>query len=358
MGEPHQFRVSVAQPNSSFSVSQNSQSSQETTSTPGPPSFSSPSTSSIFSLPSQKMDFGSSKSTIFGGSAFARPTENSFAPPGKQSIFGGTPLIPQPTSPQKTELTANTTQTSLFGKPEISLPGKSSNFGTTFTKSTEEVSSANTIFGGAFMASQSSSLKSSALSDVVPKTTESTNTLKPNIFGGAYVKKEEPSQKPDIYDSTKARDLIYDESSERSKSTVLFGTLKESTKISFDSRTFNDPSEKHLLFASSHPPSGRFTSSGMVTSSVSHQTKERTDNSASYKNFVEEEESYLSSEKRLEEQDPDWEPDTLNDRSQEGKTLNQPRPSIRSTKIARKHGVFGKAIEDVAMSSQRKYTNI
>ncbi|KAJ1519901.1 hypothetical protein ONE63_004140 [Megalurothrips usitatus] len=328
MGDQHQFRLPFStQQNPFANNTQKSAVSQE------PSAFQN--SQSIFSSADPKPVFGSTtpnanstetKNSIFGGSAFAKPNEDSFTTQGRQNIFGGTAHLNAPSQQAllvlpNSEANTNVSQSILFSRPQTIFGGLSA-------KTDAAVSTgANSIFGGT-VKSQNSGEKGNPFSDVTSINAEATSTTKLSIFGGSYIKKEEPSLRLGFSTFSKTQEMDS-------------GNLEKSK---------NPPTslpEKQLLFPSSKSSFAGFpSSSGVVTSSRPHQAQENTDAFE-----FEKKEPLLSQSVKLSRDQPSWEPDSVDHENKDDSAPDQSKG--RSTKIIRKRGVFGKAIEDVAKLSSR-----
>lgn len=280
----------------------------------------------LFSNPGPKSLFGpsaESSTSIFGGSAFSKPSESVFSSTVRPSLFGGNATVNSTQSSDDQKVDAG--GTSIFGRTQA----------LSNVKATELVSSASgSIFGGSFPSAQSSIFKSNPSNNLSSQTVESTSGTKPSIFGGAYSRKEEPSAKTGFLMATTDPD----------KPKVNF-FASDSSKVSFDGLA-SSASEKPNLFSSPKSAFDKFSNAGIVTSTLSNRSQEKTSNP-----FL----SNVIEERKDEDQVSAWEPDSLEGSNQDP-VSDEPKKTFRVNKLVReKRGVFGKALDEVARSSRRKH---
>lgn len=339
MSDPPPYRpLFASQP---FGNDQSTSATQLSTNTPGNQSLFAPAGSKpIFGSSSAQsvVEPGVQKPSIFGGSAFSKPSESSFAAPSRQSIFGGPlqPSVSQSSNAPKPEENTNVSQSGVFGKPKPI-------FGGAFNKTSDKgLAGSNSIFGGTFSSQKPSTLPSS-FANVTSPTTEPTSTTKPSIFGGGFMRKEEATSRTGIATPVRVQDSSPD------NPRGIF-TKSSSEDVSKEEQSLD--SNKFPSFSSSKSVFGRFSASGIVTSSLSPSSHERSDN------LVQENVLDKQSSNNIADQRTDRSLNNLADENQESSGITQSKESIRSNKIIRKRGVFGKAIEDMAGPSSRKHITI
>lgn len=280
--------------------------------------FSNPGPKSLFGASSQNTE---SSTSIFAGSAFSKPSESVFAPTVRQSIFGGNSSVNKAQSLNLPKVDVSATA-NLFGRTQT-------NSGVNVPKAAEVVpSAAGNIFGSSFSS----------------QTMEPTSTAKPSIFGGAYAKREEPSTKSGFSLATTDSD----------KAKVKFSP-SETTKVSFDGLA-SGASDKPNLFSSPKSAFGRFSNTGIVTSTLSNRLQERPSNQFSVNDYNERKDEETYEDNLASNEASGWEPDSLEGLNQDHAS-DQPNNAPRMNKLARvKRGVFGKALADVAKTSSRMYS--
>lgn len=308
MGEPHPFGVPFQQPNTSGADPQNSSAYQDSSGTPN--LFAATGLKSVFGSPAPNGPSSFSKSTIFGGSAFVKPSESAFPTSERQNIFGGTFQTNTNSSQSlqlpKTEASTNVSQPSFFGK--------TSTFGEAPFKS-EVVQSG--VFEGTFGVSQTPNAVVNPFSNATSQPIEAASSSKGSIFGGATSKKEDSIHPSGFSLSSLGADGGSDQPRNVFKSTPA-------KVLSYPETSF-----------------GKLSSSDIVSSSLPHNM-EPTEQS-------EKREGFLS--KTNQKHFRNMEPDSIGEENQ-NQPSGQSHDSSRSTKI--KRTVFGKAIADVAKSSDRK----
>lgn len=306
--------------------------------------FSNPGPKSLFGTSLQNTESGTS---IFGGSAFSKPSESVFSSSVRPIIFGGSATVSnaQPLSVPNSDASGTG---NLFASAQINS--------TVPQRKAEEVvsSGAGNIFGGAFTPNQAPSFKLNknlpsetvgVMRQVFQSTsnstsaTSSTSTMKPSIFGGAYSKREESSAKSGFSPTSK------EGQSDKVKVNLL---SPETNNVSFDGIVSSAAAEKHNMFSSSKSAFGRFPSSGMVTSTLSNHSQERSDNQYS-PNEDERKDKGTKADNFAPAQASVWDTDTLEGVNRDH-VPDQPRkfPTNKLNRV--KRGVFGKALADVAKS--------